>query len=77
MEHAFSCGGLTISKIHHSLSNESTRAATVLSLWCNFSPAIPHDDIIANFRNKSKRPKGGKDKEILEPEVEVVVNDSE
>jgi len=48
-----------------------------LSSWCNFSPAIPHDDIIANFRDKSKRPKGGKDKEILEPEVEVVVNDSE
>ena len=77
MERAFSRGGLTVSKMCHSLSDESTQAATVLSSWCNFSPAIPRDDIIANFRDKSKRPKGGKDKEILEPEVEVVVNDSE
>ena len=75
VEHAFSRGGLTVSKMHHSLSDESTRAATVLSSWCNFPPLIPRGDIIANFRDKSKRPKGGKDKEVSE--FEVAVNDSE
>jgi hypothetical protein len=42
-----------------------------LSSWCNFPAAIPHDDIVANLKYKSKRPKGGKGKEVLEPEVVV------
>jgi hypothetical protein len=75
VERAFLRGGLTVSKMRHSLSDESTRAATVLSSWCHFPPAIPHNDIIANFRDKSKRPKGGKGKEIAGPEV--VLSDSE
>jgi hypothetical protein len=58
VEHAFSCGGLTVSKMRHSLSDESTRAATVLSSWCKFPSAIPHDEIISTFKDKSKRPKG-------------------
>ena len=47
----------------------------ILSSWYNISAAIPHDDVVANFRYKSKRPKGGKGKEVLEPEV--VVNEYE
>ena len=69
LERAFSRGGLTVSKMHHSLSDESTRAATVLSSWCDFTPAIPRDDIIVTFRDKNKRPKGGKDKETAESGV--------
>ena len=69
VETSFSHGGLTVYKMRHSLSDESTRAATVLSSWCDFPSAIPHDDIITNFRDKSKRPKGGKGKEIAEREA--------
>jgi hypothetical protein len=53
VKRAFSCGGLMVSKMRHSLSDESTRAATVL-----FPSAIPHDEIISTFKDKSKRPKG-------------------
>lgn len=58
VERAFSRGGLTVSKMRHSLSDESTRAATVLSSWCEFPSAIPRDEIISTFKDKSKRPKG-------------------
>lgn len=64
VERAFLRGGLTVSKMQHSLSDESTRAATVLSSWCNFPIAIPRDEIISVFRDKSRRPKGGKGKEV-------------
>jgi len=73
VEWAFSRGGLTVSKMCHSLSDESTRAATVLSSWCDFPPAIPHDEIIPTFRDKSKWPKGEKDKEVSE--FEAVTSD--
>ena len=62
--------------MHHSLSDESTWAAMVLSSWCNFPQAIPHDDIIAIFRDKNKRPKGGQGKEVSNPEV-VITSDAE
>ncbi|KAF8579674.1 hypothetical protein K439DRAFT_1359061 [Ramaria rubella] len=35
-ECAFSGGGLTISRMRHSLSDASTRAASVLTLWGSF-----------------------------------------
>ena len=76
VERAFSSGGLTVSKMRHSLSDESTRAATVLGSWCNFPQAIPRDDIIAAFRDKNKRPKGGQGKEVSNPEV-VITSDVE
>ena len=75
VECSFLQGGLTVSKMRHSLSDKSTRAATVLSSWCDFPPAIPRDDIVAIFIDKSKRPKGEKGKETVESEV--LVNDSE
>src|SRR5882724_7576650 len=58
VEWAFLHGGLTVFKMCHTLSDESTRAAIVLSSWCDFLPAIPCDEIIATFRDKIKRPKG-------------------
>ena len=72
VERSFSRGGLTVSKMRHSLSDESTRAATVLSSWCDFPPAIPRDEIIVTFKDKSKRPKGGKGKEVSEAEVVTI-----
>jgi hypothetical protein len=53
--------------MRHSLSDESTRAATVLSSWCDFPSAIPREQIISIFRDKSKRPKG-KGKEVVNAE---------
>jgi hypothetical protein len=57
VERAFSRGGLTVSKMRHSLSDESTRAASVLGAWCDLSGAIPRDEILEVFRDKGKRPK--------------------
>jgi hypothetical protein len=78
VERAFSRGGLTVSKMRHSLSDESTRAATVLSSWCDFPSAIPREDIITTFREKSKRPKGkGKDTTGLEATARVIADDTD
>lgn len=58
VERAFSHGGLTVSKMRHSLSDESTRAATVVGAWCSLPGAIPKNEIITAFKEKSKRRKG-------------------
>ena len=78
VERAFSQGGLTVSKMRHSLTDESTRAATVLGSWCDFPSAIPRDDIIVSFRDKSKRPKV-KGKEVVDAEdsTGIVISHSE
>ena len=57
VERAFSCGGLTVSKMHHSLSDESTQAASVLGVWCDLPGAVLPDEVMAVFKDKSKRPK--------------------
>jgi hypothetical protein len=57
VERSFSRGGLTVSKMRHSLSDESTRAASVLGVWCDLPGAVPRDEIVAIFKDKSKRPK--------------------
>lgn len=71
VERAFSRGGLTVSKMRHSLSDESTRAATVLGSWCTFPDLVPCGEIVSIFKDKSSRSgskaaaKGkGKDKEV-------------
>jgi hypothetical protein len=58
VKRAFSCGGLTVSKMHHSLSNESMQVASVLGAWCDLPGAVPHDEVMAVFHDKSKQPKG-------------------
>ena len=57
VERAFSHGGLTVSKMRHSLSDESTRAASVLGAWCSLPGVIPRNEIMDAFKDKSKRPK--------------------
>lgn len=61
VERAFSRGGLTVSKRRHALSDESTRAATVLSSWAAIPGLIPEEDILQVFREKCKWPKKGKE----------------
>jgi hypothetical protein len=70
VERAFSRGGLTVSKIRHSLSDESTRAASVLGSWCNLPEAIPMSNIIEKFWEKSKR---GKKKEVKTTDTDDVI----
>ena len=50
-------GGLTVSKMRHSLSNESTQAASVLGSWCDLPGAVPCEEIMTVFKDKGKRPK--------------------
>ena len=44
--------------MHHSLSDESTRAASILGAWCDLPGAVPQDEIITVFCEKGKQPKG-------------------
>ena len=57
VERAFSHGGLTVSKMRHLLSDESTRAASVLGAWRSLPGAIPRNEIMDAFKDKSKWPK--------------------
>ncbi len=57
VERAFSRGSLTVSKHRHALSDESTRAATVLSSWAAMDGVVPESAIIKVFRDKSSREK--------------------
>ncbi|KAF8591399.1 hypothetical protein K439DRAFT_1327195, partial [Ramaria rubella] len=52
VEQAFSAGHLTVSRMCHSLSDESTRAATVLSSWVMVEGLIPQAEIIEAFKEK-------------------------
>ncbi|GJF00030.1 hypothetical protein PsYK624_163070 [Phanerochaete sordida] len=68
VERAFSRGGLTVSKRRHSLNDESTRAATVISSWAAVPGLIPEAAIVATFADKAKRNK----KKVSDPDVEVI-----
>lgn len=58
VERAFSRGGLTVSKLRHSLGDESVRAATVLASWANsgIESLLPEDQLIEHIKGKAKRP---------------------
>ncbi len=56
-ERSFSHGGLTVSKLRHNLSDESTRAATVLSAWMKVPNLVPEAKIIQTFADKASRSK--------------------
>ena len=57
IECAFSRGGLTVSKMRHSLSDKSVRAATVIGSWAGLPEMVPHVEIVKAFNDKGKRPK--------------------
>jgi len=75
-ERSFSKGGLTVSKLRHSLSDESTRASTVLGSWTELEGAIPYTEVIQRFKDKSKRPKKKARVQDKMDEVEQIVIDS-
>ena len=59
VERGFSRGGLTVSKLRHNLSDESTRAATVLNAWMKVPGLVSKTDMIAHFESKKSRTKNG------------------
>jgi len=58
-----------VSKMRHSLSDESVHAASVLGSWCNIPGIVPHAEIMEVFKNKLKQSKGkAKDSSVIELE---------
>ena len=72
VECAFSQGGLTVSKHRHNLSDESTRAATVLGSWANIEGLIPEANIVKMFMDKSKRKEVVNSGSALSSDVSIV-----
>ena len=68
VERAFFRSSLTVSKHRHSLNDESTRAATVVSFWVAIPGLLPELKIIKMFGDKSKRSK----KKDEEGDIEVI-----
>lgn len=52
IKRAFSCGGLTVSKLCHWLTAEFIWAATVLNLWSKYNNLVPEELIIKVFTEK-------------------------
>ena len=77
VEHSFSWGGLTISKLWHRLSDESTHASTVLHAWSEIPGLIPENEIVQVFKDKCHHLKTGKESEHeKDKDVMVVESDS-
>lgn len=61
--------------MRHSLSEESTRAATVLGSWVDCPvELIPRKQIISVFKNKAKRSGKGKEKEVVITSEAIVID---
>ncbi|OJT01847.1 hypothetical protein TRAPUB_10054, partial [Trametes pubescens] len=56
-ERAFSRGHLTVSRLRHSLNEESVRTSTVLGSWANIPDLIPEEDFIEFIKTSSRRPR--------------------
>jgi len=77
VERGFSRGGLTVTKLRHALSDESTRASTVLHAWSEIPGLIPEADIIQLFKDKSRRLKGkGKESDTGKDVYHIYSDDS-
>lgn len=76
VERAFSRGGLTVTKLRHNLSDESTRAATILHSWGSMGDLIPESEIIRAFADKSKRGKSSSTTTVNVSNNSIDVNDT-
>lgn len=45
-ERSFSSGRLTVSRLRHSLSDESVRTGTVLGSWCDYPEIVPEAQLV-------------------------------
>ena len=53
-ERAFSHGRLTVSRLRHSLSDDTVRTSTVLSSWARYPDLVPEGDDMDLLRRKEK-----------------------
>lgn len=74
LETGFSRGGLTVSKLRHSLSDQSVRAATIVGSWLRLGiPGVLDEaELLKGLRDKPKRSNKGKGKAI-ESDIDVQV----
>lgn len=70
VERAFSRGGLTVSKLRHSLSDDSTKCTSVLGAWAEVPGLIPFDSLVELFDDKSSRTK--KKRRVESESTEVI-----
>lgn len=72
LEIGFSRGGLTVSKLRHSLSDQSVRAATIVGSWLRLGiPGVLDEaELLEGLRDKPKRSNKGKGKAI-ESDIDV------
>jgi hypothetical protein len=52
VEHAFSKGHLTVSRLHHSLYDKSTHAVTVLGSWASISELLSDEELVRVIKEK-------------------------
>ena len=55
-EHTFSHSVLTVTHLHHSLSEPSTHVAIVTGNWASIDGLVPHSNIIAMLNSKRLHP---------------------
>ena len=55
VERAFLHGGLTVSKLRHSLTDKSTCCSFVLGSWAELPGFVPFESIVEKFKEKSQR----------------------
>jgi hypothetical protein len=75
VERGFSHGGLIVTKLRHTLSDDSTQASTILHAWSEIPSLIPEADIIKAFKDKGCRLKGV-NKQGTSKDTESIVLDS-
>ncbi|KAL1949782.1 hypothetical protein VTO73DRAFT_8663 [Trametes versicolor] len=56
-ERAFSRGHLTVSRLRHSMNEESVWTSTVLGSWANIPDLIPEEDFVDFLKTSSRRPR--------------------
>ena len=60
-ERAFSRGGLTVSRLRHSLNDASVRASALLASWSSIPDLIPQADTISLLKSHIRKNRGGRD----------------
>lgn len=66
-----------MSRLCHSLSDESTRAATVFGSWIGIEGLVCENDLVENIRVKSQRGPKSTRIEIIESSDDSVDNDTD
>jgi hypothetical protein len=75
VERGFSHGGLTVTKLRRTLSDDSTQVSTILHAWSEIPGLIPETNIIEVSKDKGRRLKGV-NKQGTSKDTESIVLDS-